>query len=350
MTEAFEIDDFSENEELFEHYSFVAAPGQKPLRVDKFLGNLMERTSRNRLQVAARAGSIRVNDLPVKSNYRVKAGDRVALVLAFPPREIELLPENIPLDILYQDADLIVLNKTAGLVVHPGYGNYTGTLVNALMYLFDNLPVAAEKKRPGLVHRLDKNTSGVMVVAASDYAMTHLANQFFERTTDRNYVALVWGDVKEDKGTITGYLGRSVRDRKVMDVFTDPEKGKWAVTHYEVLERFGFVTLVRCKLETGRTHQIRVHFKSIGHPLFADPEYGGEKILKGTTRPKYTQFIANCMAIFSRQALHAKTLGFTHPETGERLFFETELPADFNTVLEKLRRYIAGSVDTTEEG
>jgi 23S rRNA pseudouridine1911/1915/1917 synthase len=333
-----EQDPFEDSEELFEHFTFVAAPGQKPLRVDKFLLNLMEKTSRNRIQQAARAGCIRVDDKPVKSNHRVKAGEKVALVLAHPPREIELIPEDIPLEILYQDADLIVVNKQAGLVVHPGYGNYSGTLVNGLLHIFEQLPVKSERQRPGLVHRLDKNTSGVMVVAASDYAMTHLANQFFERTTDRNYIALVWGDVAEPEGPITGYLGRSLRDRKIMDVFSDPEKGKWAVTHYEVLERFGFMTLVRCKLETGRTHQIRVHFRHIGHPLFGDPEYGGNRILKGTNLPKFKQFIENCMAICNRQALHAQTLAFTHPETGARLAFEAPIPADMQEVLDKLRR------------
>jgi 23S rRNA pseudouridine1911/1915/1917 synthase len=338
MTQDPDLDLLDNEEELFEHYSFLAAAGQKPLRVDKFLINLMEKTSRNRIQQAARAGCIRVNEKAVKSNYRVKPGDKVALVLAHPPRELVLIPEALPLDIMYQDTDVIVVNKQAGLVVHPGYGNYTGTLVNGLLHLFEQLPIKAERQRPGLVHRLDKNTSGVMVVAATEYAMTHLANQFFERTTDRNYVALVWGDVAEDRGTITGFLGRSVRDRKVMDVYQDAEKGKWAVTHYEVLERFGFLTLVRCKLETGRTHQIRVHFKHIGHPLFGDPEYGGDRILKGTNLPKFKQFIENCMNICNRQALHAQTLAFTHPETGERLAFEAPIPADLQEVLEKLRR------------
>lgn len=338
-----------DNEELFEHYSFTAAPGQKLLRVDKFLVNMLEKTSRNRVQQAADAGCIRVNELPVKSNYKVKPGDRVALVLSYPKRELELIAEDIPLDILYQDNDVVVVNKPAGLVVHPGYGNYTGTLVNALLYLFDNLPEGTNERRPGLVHRLDKNTSGVMVVAGNDYAMTHLANQFFERSTDREYVALVWGDVKEDAGTITGYLGRSIRDRKIMDVFEEETMGKWAITHYKVLERFGYVTLVSCKLETGRTHQIRVHMRHLGHPLFGDPEYGGDKILKGTTFTKYKQFIDNCFQLLPRQALHAKSLAFTHPVSGERLAFKTPVPEDMSKVIEKFRRYTGALPGLQEE-
>ena len=332
----------AENEELFEHHRLVASPGQKPLRVDKFLSNLIENTSRNKIQKAADAGSIQVNGISVKSNYRVKAHDVVSVVLSHPPREIEIIGENIPLNIVFQDNELIILNKQAGLVVHPGYGNYTGTLVNALTYIIEQLPADSAAERPGLVHRLDKNTSGIMVVALSEFSMAHLAKQFFDRTTDRTYHALVWGDFKEEYGTIDVPLGRSLKDRKVMDVFPEGDYGKHAVTHYKVLERFGYVTLVECKLETGRTHQIRVHMKSIGHPIFNDPEYGGDKILKGTKFAKYQQFIQNCFNICPRHCLHAKTLGLTHPITHERLFFDSELPNDMSELIEKWRAYSSG--------
>ncbi|MBL6658845.1 MAG: RluA family pseudouridine synthase, partial [Cryomorphaceae bacterium] len=287
--------DSTSNDELYVHHSFTADKGQNPLRVDKFLFNFLEDTSRSRIQKAADAGSIHVNGLPVKSNYKVKAGDTVELVLADPPRDSEIVPENIPLDLLYRDEHVIVVNKEAGLVCHPGHGNYTGTLVNALAYLAENLPVGSSgEERPGLVHRLDKNTTGVMVVAASELAMSHLAKQFYDRTTQREYIAIVWGNVKEDEGTITGHIGRSLSDRLQMAVFEDGSEGKHAVTHYKVLQRFGYVTVVSCKLETGRTHQIRVHMKYLGHPLFNDERYGGDKILKGTTFTKYKQFIINC--------------------------------------------------------
>ena len=326
-------------EEYYEHYRFEAEKGQNPLRVDKFLSNFLENTSRNRIQVAAKANCIRVNDQPVKANYKVKAHDVVQVVFPHPPREIELIPQDIPLDIIYRDEEVIVVNKPAGLVVHPGYGNYSGTLVNALLHLMQNLPMGSADERPGLVHRLDKDTSGVMVVAGTEMAMSSLAQQFFDRTTSREYVALVWGDVKEDEGTITGHVGRSLKNRKVMDVFPDGEHGKHAVTHYKVLQRFDYVTLVSCKLETGRTHQIRVHFKHIGHPLFNDKEYGGDRILKGTTFNKYKQFISNCFNLCPRHALHAKTLGFTHPQSGERMSFDTEIPEDMTSVIEKFKTY-----------
>ncbi|MGB0175800.1 MAG: RluA family pseudouridine synthase [Owenweeksia sp.] len=328
----------SENEELYEHHRIEADSGQKPLRVDKFLGNLLPNTSRNKIQQAATAGNIHVNQKAVKSNYRVKPGDIVQVVLSYPPREIELIPEDIPLNIVYEDNHVIVLNKTAGIVVHPGYGNYTGTLVNGLIHHFNNLP-GKDETRPGLVHRLDKDTSGIMVIAAEEVAMAHLARQFFERTTDRTYHALVWGNVVEDEGTITGHIGRSKKDRKVFTVYPDGEEGKHAVTHYRVLERFGYTTLVECRLETGRTHQIRVHMKHLGHPLFNDKEYGGDRILKGTTFTKYKQFIANCFDICPRQALHAKTLGFEHPHTHERLSFDSELPPDMEDLIDKWRQY-----------
>ena len=331
-----------DNEELFEHHRISAAAGQKPLRVDKFLQNLLENTSRNKIQKAAEAGCIHVNGNAVKSNYKVKAHDVVSVVLSHPPREIEIKAENIPLDIVFQDDELIIVNKQAGLVVHPGYGNYTGTLVNALTYIIEQLPKGSASERPGLVHRLDKNTSGIMVVALSEYSMAHLAKQFFDRTTDRTYHALVWGDFDEDEGTIDVPIGRSFKNRKVMDTFPEGDYGKHAVTHYKVLERFGYVTLVECKLETGRTHQIRVHMKSIGHPIFNDPEYGGDQILKGTRFAKYQQFIANCFEVCPRHCLHAKTLGLTHPTRGHRLFFDSELPKDMATLVEKWRNYSSG--------
>lgn len=332
-------DDQNEQDELFEHHRLVAEGGQKPLRVDKFLTNFLEKTSRNKIQKAADAGCILVNGTAVKSNYKVKAGDVVSIVLSYPPRNTEIIPENIPLNILYRDSDVIVINKQAGLVVHPGVGNHSGTLVNALVYLFNELPVGHGEDRPGLVHRLDKNTSGIMVIASNEYAMSHLAKQFFNRTTDREYIAIVWGDVKEDQGTITGHIGRSLRNRQVMDIFPDGSHGKHAVTHYRVLERFGYVTIVACKLETGRTHQIRAHFKYIGHPLFNDEEYGGDRILKGTNHAKYQQFIKNCFEICNRHALHAKLLAFDHPTKKERMVFDSELPEDMQQLLERFRTY-----------
>lgn len=332
-----EISDDS-NEDLYEHHRLVADKGQKPLRVDKFLNNLLPNTSRNKIQQAAAAGSIHVNGNEVKSNYKVKAGDVVQVVLSYPPRETELKPENLPLDIIYEDDSLLLVNKKPGMVVHPGHGNYDGTLVNALLYHFNNLP-GADGTRPGLVHRLDKDTSGIMVIAKTEQAMAHLAKQFFYRTTRRSYVALVWGDLDENEGTITGNIGRSHKDRKVFTVYPDGEEGKHAVTHYRVLQRFGYTTLVECRLETGRTHQIRVHMKYLGHPLFNDKEYGGDKILKGTTFTKYKQFVENCFSVCQRQALHAKTLGFTHPESAKEIFFESELPADMADLVEKWTVY-----------
>lgn len=334
-----------ENEEMFEHYNFIADRGQETLRIDKFLMDRIPNTSRNKIQVAAKNGNILVNKNTVKPNYKVKLGDEISIVLPYPVRNIELIPQDIPLDIVYEDDELIVINKQAGIVVHPGYGNYTGTLVNALVYHFDNLPSLPNDYfgRPGLVHRLDKNTTGLMVVAKTENALTHLANQFFERTTYRRYNALVWGDFEENEGTIIGNLARSLKNRKVMDVFEDENIGKHAVTHYKVLERFNYVSLVECRLETGRTHQIRVHMKWKGHPLFNDFEYGGDRIVKGTTFSKYKQFIENCFSILPRQALHAKSLGFTHPKTKEWMQFDSELPLDMQEALEKWRRYTVGS-------
>lgn len=333
------LDEEAQEQELFEHHRFVVDRGQGLLRIDKYVTSRIENASRNKVQTAARAGNILANDKPVKPNYKVKPGDVISIVMAYPPREIELIAQNIPINVLHEDNDIIVINKEAGLVVHPGYGNYTGTLVNALVYRFGNLPRQNnEDIKPGLVHRLDKNTSGIMIVAKTELAQTRLAKLFFDRKIERIYHALVWGDPPA-QGTITGHIGRSLKNRKVMDVFPNGEFGKPAVTHYRALERFGYVTLVECKLETGRTHQIRAHFQHIGHPLFNDETYGGDKILKGTTFSKYKQFVGNCFELIPRHALHAKTLGFRHPISGKPLFFDSELPADMQQVLEKWRNY-----------
>jgi len=325
-------------EELFEHFRFEVPKGQLLLRIDKFLMNLIPNATRNKIQNAASAGDIYVNDVPVKSNYRVKPLDVVRIMLSHPPFENRVDPENIPLNIVYEDSTLLLINKPADFVVHPGHGNYTGTLVNALAYHFENLPMNSSE-RPGLVHRIDKDTTGLLVIAKTEAAMTHLAKQFEAKTTEREYIALVWGTIKEDEGTIEGNIARHVKDRMQMAVFEDPTIGKPAVTHYKVLERFGYVTLVSCILETGRTHQIRVHMKHLGHPLFNDARYGGDLILKGTTFTKYKQFIDNCFKVLPRQALHAKTLGFVHPTTGEMMRFDTELPQDMQDCIEKWRNY-----------
>mgnify|MGYP000853024499 FL=1 len=327
-----------ENKE-FEHYKFIADKGQNPLRVDRFLMNFVEFATRNKIQQSVKAGNVRVNDNVVKSNHKVKGGDVVTIVLDYPKETNELLPQDIPIVINYEDDDLLIVNKEAGMVVHPGFGNYDGTLVNALAFHFQNLPNMGEEERPGLVHRIDKNTSGILVVAKTERAMTILAKKFEDRDLNRKYIALVWGDVKEDEGTITGNIGRSLKNRKVMDVFSDGEYGKHAVSHYKVLERFGYTTLVECKLETGRTHQIRAHFKSIGHILFNDEEYGGDAILKGTTFTKYKQFVQNCFKICPRQALHAKSLGFEHPTTKKEVFFDSDLADDMQELIEKWRKY-----------
>ena len=327
-----------ENKE-FEHYKFIADKGQNPLRVDRFLMNFVEFATRNKIQQSVKAGNVRVNDNVVKSNHKVKGGDVVTIVLDYPKETNELLPQDIPIIINYEDDDLLIVNKEAGMVVHPGFGNYDGTLVNALAFHFQNLPNMGEEERPGLVHRIDKNTSGILVVAKTERAMTILAKKFEDRDLNRKYIALVWGDVKEDEGIITGNIGRSLKNRKVMDVFPDREYGKHAVSHYKVLERFGYTTLVECKLETGRTHQIRAHFKSIGHTLFNDEEYGGDAILKGTTFTKYKQFVQNCFKICPRQALHAKSLGFEHPTTKKEVFFDSDLADDMQELIEKWRKY-----------
>jgi len=332
-----------DQQELFEHFRFQADPGQTILRIDKFLNDRLMNASRTRIQNAANAGNILVNNNPVKPNYKIKPGDIVQVVLPTPPREVDLIPENIPLNIIYEDDDVLVVNKEPGMVVHPAHGNYTGTLVNALMWHFRDLPLFnTGESRPGLVHRLDKNTSGILVIAKNEYALNRLSKQFYDRTTDRRYNALIWGIPDPLEGTITGNVGRSIKDRKVMQVFKDETEGKTAITHYKVLENFGYISLIECKLETGRTHQIRVHFSHIKHPLFNDSEYGGDQIIKGTTFTKYQQFIKNCFKILPRQALHAKSLAFNHPVTGKRLSFDSDLPDDMIQVIEKWRKYISG--------
>ncbi len=331
--------DSLDTDSLHEHYSFEASKGQEPLRVDKFLMNFIENATRNKIQAAAKEGNIWVNQNPVKSNYKVKAGDKVQVMFEHPPYENLLVPEDIPLNIVYEDEVLLVVNKPAGMVVHPGHGNYSGTLVNALLYHFKDLPLNSDS-RPGLVHRIDKDTSGLLVVAKTPEAMTHLSRQFFDKTSTREYIALAWGVFSEASGTIEGHIGRSLKNRLQMDVFEDESFGKPAITHYKVLEDLRYVSLIECQLETGRTHQIRAHMKHIGHPLFNDERYGGDKILKGTTFTKYKQFVDNCFKLLPRQALHAKTLGFEHPITKKVLTFNTDLPEDFTACLEKWRAYV----------
>lgn len=335
--------------ELYEHFRFVADKGQALLRVDKFLVVRMENASRNRIQQAAEAGCILVNGKPVKSNYRVKPLDVVSIVMDRPRYECEIIAQDIPLNIVYEDADVLVVNKPAGLVVHPGHGNYSGTLVNALAWHFrDNPEYDVSDPRLGLVHRIDKDTSGLLVIAKTPDAKTHLGQQFFNKTTKRKYVALVWGAMENDEGRIEGHIGRSTKDRLQMTVYPNGECGKSAVTHYRTIERLGYVSVVECVLETGRTHQIRVHMKHIGHTLFNDERYGGDQILRGTTFAKYRQFVQNCFDTCPRQALHAKTLGFIHPRTGEEMFFDTEVPTDMTNLIERWRQYIS-SRDINEE-
>ena len=329
-----------DNKELFEHYKFEADKGQEPLRVDKFLINFIENASRSKIQQSAKEGYIHVNGKPVKSNYKVKAGDVVTVEYKNPPREHELIPQDIPINIMYEDDDILIVDKDAGMVVHPGFGNWEGTLVNALAFHFKNLPNMGDDSRPGLVHRIDKNTSGILVIAKNEKSMTIMGDKFANRDLNRRYLALVWGDVIEDEGTITGHIGRSLKNRKIMDVFPDGEFGKNAVTHWKVVERFGYTTLVECTLETGRTHQIRAHFKYIGHPLFNDEEYGGDRILKGTTFTKYKQFVHNCFKILPRQALHAIKLSFVHPAKQTIVQFDSTLPDDMEFVIERWRNYI----------
>ena len=330
------------NKSLFEHFSFQVDKGQTPLRIDKYLMNFVENATRTKIQAAAKNGSVKVNGVVVKSNYKVKPLDDIRVLFEYPPHENLLVAENIDLDIVYEDDDLVVINKPAGMVVHPGHGNYSGTLINALIYHFENLPKNSSN-RPGLVHRLDKDTSGLLVIAKNDESMFHLSNQFAEKTSKRDYVALVWGNVKDDSGKIDNYIGRNPKNRLQNIVLDDDkiENGKRAITNYEVLSRLNYVSLVKCTLETGRTHQIRVHMKHIGHTLFNDERYGGDSILKGTTFTKYKQFVENCFKLLPRQALHAKTLGFTHPKTGKFMQFDSEIPDDFQSCIEKWENYVA---------
>lgn len=338
-----ELDNGEGSEELYERVNIVVDKGQEPLRIDKFLMNRVEGATRNKIQQACDGGMVLVNEKPVKSNYKVKPGDRIVVYSSKSPESMEVVPEQLPLDIVFEDDDVMIINKPPGMVVHPGCGNYTGTLVNGLAwYLGDDPAPAAAPAIPrfGLVHRIDKNTSGLLVVAKSDKAMNDLAKQFFDHTVQRQYLALVWGDFEEDEGTIVAHVGRHQRFRKIMDAYPDGEYGKEAITHYKVLERFNYVTLISCKLETGRTHQIRVHMQHIGHPLFNDDTYGGDRIVKGTIFAKYKQFIDNCFDIMPRHALHAQTLGFIHPRSRQPIQFENPLPDDFRQVLEKWRRYV----------
>jgi 23S rRNA pseudouridine1911/1915/1917 synthase len=332
-------DDFT-NKELFEVYKITADLGQNPLRIDKFLLDRLEDTSRSKIQQASKLGNIIVNNKPVKSNYKVKPSDVIQIFVQEEPKKLELIPQDIPIEVLYEDSELIIVNKEAGLVVHPGHGNYKGTLINALIYHFGKLPERSElNNRPGLVHRIDKNTSGLLVIAKTESAMTNLAKQFFERTVERKYIALVWGDVKENKGTIKTNLARNFKNRKIMDTYDfEGEVGKHAITNFKVIKRLGYVTLVECKLETGRTHQIRIHMKSIGHPLFNDPEYGGEKILKGQNSSNYRKFIQNCFDEIPGQALHARSLGFHHPTQKKIVNFEVDMPQGFKTIIDKFEK------------
>jgi 23S rRNA pseudouridine1911/1915/1917 synthase len=334
MEEKPEIHD--EQNEMYEHFRFVADKGQAMVRIDLYLFAKIANASRNRIRNAAKAGNILVNDAAVKPSYKVKPSDVISIVLAYPPRDTEIYPENIPVHVVYEDDDVLVINKPPGMVVHPGHGNFTGTLLNALAYYYQGTGTTAY-----LCHRIDKDTSGILLLAKNELAQTKLAKQFFDHTIDRKYIALVWGTIKEDQGTITGNIARDPRNRLVMKVFdTDGETGRHAVTHFRVIERLGYVTLVECVLETGRTHQIRIHMKHFGHPLFNDESYGGDAILKGTTFAKYKQFIHNCFQLMPRQALHAKSLGFVHPGTRKPVMFDSELPEDFNNLLNKWRDYV----------
>ncbi len=333
----------SVNEELFEHFAYEVDKGQAVVRIDKFLCNRMEGISRSRIQTAAEAGTIYANGKAVKSNYKVKPLDHISVVLPFPPRDIQIIPENIPVNIVYEDDDLMIINKDAGMVVHPGHGNYTGTLMNALTYYLRENPMFQKgDMRAGLVHRIDKNTSGLLVIAKNEHSHAFLAKQFFHHTIQRRYVALAWGNFEENEGTIVGNIARSIRNRMKMEVF-EPESGigKHAITHYTVLERLGYVNLVECRLETGRTHQIRVHMEKIGHPLFNDERYGGDEIIRGTTFTKYKQFVKNCFDVMPRHGLHARSLGFIHPTTGKEMYFESEIAEDMQKCIEKWRTYVA---------
>lgn len=342
MDELSENIDLYEEDDLFEHFRIVADKGQGVMRLDKFLMFRVQNASRNKIQTAIEAGTVKVNDKETKASYQVKPFDVISISLPHPRQETDIIPENIPINIAYEDEEILVINKPAGMVVHPAYANWTGTLVNALVYHFNSLPTTKNgTARPGLVHRIDKDTSGLMVIAKTENAMAHLAKQFFDHSIERTYYAVVWGMFDEKKGTIRGHVGRSSRDRRVMDVFPDGSEGKHAVTHWEVLEGLGYVTLVKCNLETGRTHQIRAHMKHIGHPLFSDATYGGDRIIKGSLFSKYKVFVEKCFEIMPRQALHAKSLGFSHPTTKKWMQFDSELPSDFTNLVAAWREYVS---------
>ena len=330
-----------ENDELFEHYRIVADRKQSLIRIDKFLMDKLPHVSRNKVQDAIKNGFVLVNEAEIKPNYRVRPGDVISISMPEPPRDTDIIPENIPLNIIYEDEALLVVNKPAGMVVHPAYNNWSGTLVNALTYHFQNLPSMINNEgRPGLVHRIDKDTSGLLVIAKTEQAMTSLAKQFFQHSIERTYLALVWGEPNPEEGTVDVNLGRSLKDRRVTAAFPEGDFGRKAITHYQVLEKFRYISLVRCNLETGRTHQIRAHMKYIGHPIFNDATYGGDKILKGTVFSKYKSFVENCFKIIPRQALHAKSLGFIHPVSGKFMNFDSDLPQDMQDVIEKWKNYV----------
>lgn len=334
------VDIDEENKGLYEHVNITVDGKQEPLRIDKFLLNFRQNSSRNKISQTCRAGNVVVNGIPVKQNYRVKPGDQISLLLAHPPRLNVIIPQDIPINIVYEDDDLVVVDKNPGMVVHPGFGNWDGTLVNALAFHFNKKGEKSDLDRVGLVHRIDKDTSGLLVIAKNEYALSFLAKQFFERKTKRLYWAFVWGNVKEDTGTITGHIGRHPKNRMQMYTYVDGSAGKHAVTHYKVLERFKYMTWVECKLETGRTHQIRAHFKHIGHTLFNDERYEGNVALRGVNLPKYKQFVKNVFDILPRHALHAHTLGFIHPTTKKELYFESPMPQDMTDAVKKWRNYL----------
>jgi len=338
----YEEDKFDqESDELFEHHRIKVDAGQQALRIDKFLFDRLPNASRNKIQGAIKLGFVLVNNQQIKPNYKIRPNDEIIISLPEPPRDTEVIPEDIPLDIIFEDDHLLVVNKSAGMVVHPAYQNWSGTLVNALAYHFHQLPEMPDNEgRPGLVHRIDKDTSGLLVIAKTEFAMNGLAKQFFDHSIERTYWALVWGEPKEKKGTINVHIGRSPKDRKLTIAFPEGDFGRHAITHYEVINELRYVSLIKCNLETGRTHQIRAHMKYIGHPLFGDTAYGGDKILKGTQFSKYKSFVDNCFKIMPRQALHAKSIGFIHPATKERIFFDSEIPSDFKEVLERWENYV----------
>lgn len=328
-----------EEDELYEHFRFVIDKGQEPIRIDKYITEKLSFASRNKVQQAIDSGNVLVNDKKTKSNYKLRGNDVIQIVLPTPSYDYTVQAENIPLDIIYEDEELMVINKPIGMVVHPGHGNYTGTLVHALLWHCKTIANKDDETRPGLVHRIDKNTTGLMVIGKTEHAINHLSKQFFDRTIERNYIALVWGDIDEEKGRIETYIGRNPKNRKLYKCVKDESEGKYAATNYEVIRRFGYVTLIKCKLETGRTHQIRVHLKHIGHTLFGDDVYGGHQILAGTVYTKYKQFIQNCLELMPNQALHAQSIGFIHPTTLKKLYFEQELPDNFLQLLAKWENY-----------